>query len=85
MITFSASGNLPIYVATNDTFRRLFCKKYVKCKSMQGSSNFNGSANTTMTRTSTRQQIIPLQTLNATENIANHGNGYLQPLINNAV
>lgn len=52
---------------------------------MQGSSNFNGSANTTMTRTSTRQQIIPLQTLNATENIANHGNGYLQPLINNAI
>ena len=23
--------------------------------------------------------------LNATENIANHGNGYLQPLINNAI
>ena len=92
-MTISASGNLPIYVATNDTFRRLFCKKYVKCKSMQRSSNFNGSSNTTftnssrmrMSRESNNQQLVPLKIASARENIANQDNGTIKPLIHNAV
>ena len=59
---------------------------------MQRSSNFNASANTTLThissnqlrRDSTKQQLIPLQTLSTRENIANQENGSIKPLIHNA-
>ena len=60
---------------------------------MQRSSNFNGSVNTTSTRTSrmrmrsesNNQQLVPLQISSVKENIANQDNGTIKPLIHNAV